>query len=103
MNVGDIITGIDRSYERSIYEVKHIVDDRILAIPISLAGYVFKKRQDDRTDPIGFVSEFRLATEEEVVISSSGPCEWKAREKWLEENHGIVFNLESFPLTIKRA
>ena len=91
INVGDLITGIDRSYERSIYKVGRIVGGKaILALPISLGGYVFRDSQ--RLHQIGTVEQFRLATEEEIEISSTGPMQWDVRSKWLKE-----LNHPSFP------
>ncbi len=93
MKVGDLITGVDRNYERSIYEVVQITsENKINALPISLGGFVFKN--PTRLHPIGAVEAFRLATKEEIEISSTGPMQWEVRDKWLKENHGISFDIE---------
>ena len=94
MKVGDLVTGVNRSYERSIYEVVEITpENRINALPISLGGFVFKN--PTKLHPIGKVEDFRLATEEEMEISSTGPMQWDVRDRWLKEEHGIVYDLNS--------
>lgn len=95
IKVGDLVTGMDRSYERSIYEVVQIEDNMIFATLFSFGGLKEDspsfRNFSQTAKPIGEVKEFRHALEEEIKISLSGPVVWEKRKKWLAENYGIKF------------
>lgn len=107
---GDLITGKDQSYERSIYKfIREINEDEpkenfpnwikpsvkqnpaikyplTLLEPVSFHGIVFK---DSEKYIIlhESVSKFRLATQEEIERSKSGPTDYKKRDEWLGSTH----------------
>lgn len=93
IKVGDLVTGMDRSYERSIYEVVQIENNMIIATLFSFGGLKESnmKSFSDIAKPIGEVKDFRHALEEEIKISLSGPVVYEERKKWLAENYGIKF------------
>lgn len=102
---GDLITGKDQSYERSIYKFVREINENepeenfpnnikpqlgenskmkyplTILECISFAGQVFKNKKF-RTIVHESVDSFRLATQEEIDLSQSGPVGYKEREKW---------------------
>lgn len=113
---GDLITGKDQSYERSIYKFVREINENepkenfpnnikpklgknskmkyplTILECISFAGQVFKNKEAWIIVHES-VDSFRLATQSEIDLSQSGPVEYKEREKWLEAK-SIVFKRE---------
>lgn len=81
--VGDLITAIDRSYPRSIYQYAgpNEYDARLIDMHfVSLTGYVAKPEEIQREGYRPFVGkrwEYRLATDREIYESKKGLWEGK--------------------------
>src|SRR5690606_1052831 len=78
MNKGDLVTGIDRTYERSIYKIIDIEEGRCLVEFVSFRGVTKKQwmEQDSSYSEKDFIrwrslAEFRPAERMEVLRSST--------------------------------
>ena len=72
---GDLITGIDRSYPRSIYRVLDEDKERVLAAVVSLDGFIAEGKCNADGVPLKNewelgLGEYRLATEQEIFLSA---------------------------------
>jgi hypothetical protein len=76
MKPGDLITGIDRSYPRSIYQVVGVSGDTLLANWVALSGVTYSADWGVEQIPYSFpMGEFRLATNSEIAEAKGIFCE----------------------------
>jgi hypothetical protein len=76
MRPGDYITGIDRSYPRSIYQVVSVFRERIIAQWVALQGVVYSPDWGiEQTSFIIDPSLFRVATISEIAEAKRAICE----------------------------
>jgi len=68
---GDLVTGIDRSFVRSIYRIKKTaVDGLAIAALVSYAGDVVPDVSDDKNEYHLKLDYYRLATPDEIEFSA---------------------------------
>ena len=82
---GDLLTGMDRSFPRSIYQLKHFGLFTVIIEQVSFCGEVISEAHSEAAAQCGprgnwlqrrirmnkFIKEFRLATPEEVTKSAT--------------------------------
>lgn len=72
MEVGNFITGIDRRYPRSIYQLVKIdyTTGKYWMKFISYLGFNYKDKEEGHPEPLSRLKKYRLATPEEVTESA---------------------------------
>jgi hypothetical protein len=95
MEVGDLVTGVDRRYARSIYKLTKIdyVTGKFFLKFISYLGFLGKDEYEGHPQPLERLKKYRLATPEEVTES--------ARHWTKEEEEALKKSLPGRPYKIR--
>lgn len=84
MNIGDLVTGIDRSYIRSIYKV-------VCTSPFKLEFHSFNgKKATFNHQYTVCQAKYRLATEDEIKESENVTYAYQEKPKYVEDALNLI-------------